>query len=162
MYMFWGYSPSPWLNCVASAHSSCTMHYFRWGNLLKCTPNSIINTSLYLCSRDVWRQMYINLPLYKCSTMQQIKDKLHSPKASSFLLSIIPLEGMIGKKKISFSVLVSNFIKTYNSLLPVIIIFVVLNKKFLFMFLKSILNVTMVLNWNEALIFLEKKNSCIS
>lgn len=89
--------------------------------------------------------------------MQQIKDKLHSPKASSFLLLIIPLEGMIGKKKISFSVLVSNFIKTYNSLLPVIIIFVVLNKKFLFMFLKSILNVTMVLNWNEALIFLEKK-----
>ena len=95
--------------------------------------------------------------------MQQIKDKLHSPKASSFLLSIIPLEGMIGKKKISFSVLISNFIKTYNSLLPVIIIFVVLNKKFLFMFLKGILNVTMVLNSrNEALIFLEKKNSYMS
>lgn len=93
----------------------------------------------------------------KCSTVQQTKDKLRSPKASSFLLSVVPLEGMIDKKKISFSVLVSNFIKAYNSLLSVIIIFVVLNKKFLFMFLKSILNVTMVLRWNEALIFLEKK-----
>lgn len=69
---------------------------------------------------------------------------------------------MIDKKKISFSVLVSNFIKTYNSLLSVIIIFVVLNKKIIFMFLKSILNVTMVLSWNEALIFLEKKNSRVS
>lgn len=30
------------------------------------------------------------------------------------------------------------------------------------MFLKNILNVTMVLSWNEALIFLEKKNSRMS
>ena len=64
---------------------------------------------------------------------------------------------MIDKKKISFSVLVSNFIKTYNSLLSVIIIFVVLNKKILFMFLKSILNVCTVLSQNEALLFLGKK-----
>lgn len=80
-------------------------------------PACIINTSLYLCFRD-------------------IKEKPHmtnsvSPRAvlcCNFINSILPLEGHIGKRMDSFLCPTVNFIiKTHYSLFPVVI-FVDLNK----------------------------------
>lgn len=80
-------------------------------------PTCIINSSLFLCFRDIKKSPHITNSAFVCVLLH-----------CKFKSSTFPLEGSIGQRKDFFLCPIVNFIvKTHYSLLPVVI-FVDLNK----------------------------------